>query len=83
MRLARIHNGRRWRSRWWRASTRGRSGACEEMESGAGELAIRMTGREVITVATGVELGTGELAMRMTRREVVTVAIEMESGTGE
>jgi hypothetical protein len=53
------------------------------MESGTGELAIRTTGREVVTVATGVESGTGELAIRTTRREVVTVSTEMESGTGE
>jgi formylmethanofuran dehydrogenase subunit E len=64
------------------SSTRGSSGACEEMESGTGELAIRTIGREVVTVATGVESGNGELAIRTTGREVVTVATGMESGTG-
>jgi hypothetical protein len=56
------------------------------MELGTGELAIRTTGRKVVTVATGVESGTGAefLSIRMTGREVVTVgATGMESGTGE
>jgi hypothetical protein len=48
----------------------------------ASELAIRTTGREVVTVArTAVESGTGEflLAIRTTGREVVMVATGMES----
>jgi hypothetical protein len=53
------------------------------MESWTGELVIRTTGREVVTVGTRMESWTGEVVIRTTGREVVTVGTRMESWTGE
>jgi hypothetical protein len=57
------------------SSTRGSSGACEEMELGTGESAIRTNGREVVLTV----LATGVWSRGLV---VSTVATGMESGTG-